>query len=125
MKNRIKMKAILKVIGIIALVTVIGFSVITCKDDDDDTPPIVGSWGNNSQQVWTFNSNGTATFVSPGIDVPTTINYTYSIDGTTLTTITTALTPYTETWNFSISGSTLTMTRITPTAGSAQTFTKQ
>ena len=127
MKNT-KMKAMIRIAGLIALVAVIGFSTAACKDSDDDGGvkdlPIVGSWGNNSQQVWTFNSDGTATFVTPGIDVPTTINYTYLIDGTTLTTINTA-NEYTETWNFIISGSTLTMTRITPSAGTAQTFTKQ
>ena len=120
------MKNTIKFLGIIALVAIVGFSMAACKDDDDGVkaPPIVGSWGNNSQQVWTFNSNGSATFVSPGIDVPTTINYTYSIDGTTLTTINTAY-DYTETWNFSINGNTLTMTRITPSSGNPQTFTKQ
>jgi len=115
------MKNTIKLVGILVLILVIGFTMIACGDPAE---PIVGSWGNTSQQVWTFNSNGTATFVTPGIDVPTTINYTYLIDGTTLTTINTA-NEYTETWNFIISGSTLTMTRITPSAGTAQTFTKQ
>jgi len=125
-KLRETKSAWMRILFPIALVAMIGFSMAACNDDDsgDKDPPIVGSWGNNSQQVWTFNKNGTATFVTPGIDVPTTINYTYSIDGTTLTTINTA-NDYTETWNFSISGSTLTMTRITPSAGAAQTFTKQ
>ena len=118
------MKNTIRILGIVALVAIIGFSMVACKDDDDNTPPIVGSWGNVSEQVWTFNSNGTATFVTPGLDVPTTINYTYSIEGTTLTTINIA-NEYKETWSFSISGSTLTMTRTSPSAGSAQTFTKQ
>jgi len=120
------MKNTIKFLGIIAFIAIVGFSMAVCKDDDngDKDPTIVGSWGNTSQQVWTFNSDGTATFVSPGIDAPHTINYTYSIDGTTLATINTG-NSYAETWNFSISGTTLTMTRITPTAGLAQTFTKQ
>jgi len=119
------MKNTIKFLGIIALVAIVGFSMAACKDDSGDKdPPIIGSWGNNSQQVWTFNNNGTATFVTPGIDVPTTINFTYSIDGNEITTINTA-NDYSNTYVFSISGNTLTMTQTKPSAGSPQTFTKQ
>ena len=115
------MKNTIKLVGILVLILVIGFTMIACGDPAE---PIVGSWGNTSQQVWTFNSNGTATFVTPGIDVPTTINFTYSIDGNEITTINTA-NSYSNTYVFSISGNTLTMTQTKPSAGSPQTYTKQ
>jgi len=115
------MKNFFKLFGLIALIAVIGISITACGDPAGS---IVGSWGNTSQQVWTFNSNGTATFVTPGIDVPTTINFTYSIDGNEITTINTA-NSYSNTYVFSISGNTLTMTQTKPSAGSPQTYTKQ
>jgi uncharacterized lipoprotein YehR (DUF1307 family) len=115
MKNTIKM---LKMFGTVAIAVLMAFSMTSCDDGDKD-PSIVGSWGNNAG-VWTFSNNGTATFAASDV----TINYTYSIDGTTLSTINTG-NNYAETWSFSISGSTLTMTRRTPSAGTAQTFTKQ
>ena len=121
MKNTSKLNTIHKIAGIIAFIAIIGFSMTACKDDDGvKDPPIVGSWGNTTG-VWTFNNNDTATFAPDGDVI---INYTYSIDGTTLTTINTA-NDYTETWDFSISGNTLTMTRTSPGTGSPQTFTKQ
>jgi len=114
---------VLKLAGMLILITIIGFSMVACNPDDDEDadPPIVGSWSNNSE-VWTFNNNGTATYALVGTD--TIINFTWSISGTTLTTINIA-NEHTSTRSFSISGDKLTMTQITPTPGVAYTFTKQ
>jgi len=99
------MKNTFKMLGLIALVAIIGFSMAACKDDNggDKDPPIVGSWANNTG-VWTFNNNGTATFAAVSGE---TINYTYSTSGAQITTINIA-NSYTETRDFSISGNTLT-----------------
>jgi len=102
------MKNTIKFLGLIALAAVIGFSMAACGDGGDDDggdkdPPIVGSWGNNSG-VWTFNNNGTATFVSAD---NVTFNFTYSISGDQITTINIA-NQITDTRSFNVSGNTLT-----------------
>ncbi|MCL2762804.1 MAG: hypothetical protein FWD36_06325 [Treponema sp.] len=106
MKNT-KMKAMVRIAGLIALVAVIGFSMAACKDGGDDggekNPPIVGSWG-SVVGVFTFNNDGTATMVAHDSTI---INYTWSISGNEITTITVPA-GFSETREFSISGNILT-----------------
>jgi hypothetical protein len=64
MKNTLKLKAIRKIAGIIVLVTVIGFSMAACSDDNGTPPTLhsinIGTWDSSTNQLTpktTFSSN--------------------------------------------------------------------
>ena len=77
------MKNTIKMLGLIALVTVVGFSFAAC--DDDDGNPFVGTWtgeGNWITLVIASNSTWTATIEG---DSTYTGTYTYSGNSATFT----------------------------------------
>ena len=60
------MKNTIKLLGIIALVAVIGFSFAACEvgggDDGDDGNPFVGTWKSNSYNSYTFKADLSYTY---------------------------------------------------------------
>jgi len=109
MKNTLKLKAICKIAGIIALLTVIGFSIAAC-DDGTTKSPLQGTWKNEYT-----NSTGdtiVATFKLAG----SAYSYTYERPiGTVLTS---------ESGQFSYTDTTITFNRTKPsTATWTQNYT--
>jgi len=68
MKNTLKTNAILRMVGIVGLALVIGFTITACSEDDD---PLNGTWTytptSGEKQVYTF-SNGSYQFSSGSVD---------------------------------------------------------
>jgi hypothetical protein len=62
------MKNTFKVLGIIVLFAVIGFSMVACGGDDGDAIPSVflGAWKYNNQVLFSISANGTGTIGNQG-----------------------------------------------------------
>jgi len=116
MKNTIKIKAICKIAGIIALLAVIGFSMLAC-DNGTTGSPLQGTWKNefddsDGHNVLTYKftgSNFSCTYTWPGVNG--TYSGTFSFTDTTITFNMTA--PSSDTWtqNYTITGKTLYLQR--------------
>jgi len=100
------MKNFLKLLGIIAFVAVIGFSMVGCKNDDDggggDSNPFIGTWRSSNGYVMVFAAS-TFTITSSGGSVESG-SYTYSGNSASMTV--SAGANFGQTFNVTISGGT-------------------
>jgi hypothetical protein len=102
------MKNLFRLFGIIALVAVIGFSMVACDDGDDDSNPFIGTWKSSNGYVmvfaastftiasanngnvessgsYTWSGNSASMTVSSGVNSGQRFNVTISDDGMRLT----------------------------------------
>jgi len=99
------MKNLFKLLGIIALVAVIGFSMAACSDDDgggEDSNPFIGTWRSSNGYVMVFAaSTFTITSASGSVESG---SYTWSGNSATMTVSSGA--NFGQTFNVTISGGT-------------------
>jgi len=110
------MKNTIKLLGIIALLAIIGFSMVACSDDSSKSP-FEGTWKNefddsDGHNVLTYKFTGddfSCTYVWPGVNKS--YSGTFSYTNTTITFNRTV--PNVESWtqNYTITGNTLMLVR--------------
>ena len=114
------MKNFVKLVGIIAFIAIIGFSLVGCDLNNDDKPNvgtiddtrILGSWSDIEGHTWKFSSNGKLTYENSSTEFRT---YDFSVINKKLSfylTNNNSANDTQQTYNISFSddGNTLTLT---------------